>query len=164
MSEPGAQSEIGEINIPGLEDDGDPEFQVAPMIDVLLVLLLFFMATTTTEVMQQTADLTLPDAQSSKDKEKPGGEILINIEKINFKIKIEDTYFEKAEDIIPEIQKRKQVAQTLSGATGASDGFRVLVRADKDAPFSRVTEIMQACATAGVADVTFAVSKPPENP
>jgi len=27
-----------------IDTDGDPEFQVAPMVDVLLVLMLFFMA------------------------------------------------------------------------------------------------------------------------
>ena len=48
----------------------EPEFQVAPMVDVLLVLLMFFTATTTTEVKSQIADLTLPDAQEAKDREK----------------------------------------------------------------------------------------------
>lgn len=48
----------------------EPEFQVAPMVDVLLVLLMFFTATTTTEIKSQIADLTLPDAQEAKDREK----------------------------------------------------------------------------------------------
>lgn len=164
MSEPGQESEIGAINIPGLEDEGEPEFQVAPMVDVLLVLLLFFMATATTEVVNQTADLSLPLAENSKPKEVEAGsgQILINIEKYNFKIKIGAEYFETADSIIPEIRRQKQVSQTLAGSSAAK--FRVLIRADKDAPFSKITEIMQACAKAGVPDVTFGVSNPPEAP
>lgn len=164
MSEPGQQPEVGSIDIPGLEDEGEPEFQVAPMVDVLLVLLLFFMATATTEVVNQTADLALPLAENSKPKEEEAGsgQILINIEKLNYKIKIGSEYFDSADAIIPEIKRQKQVSQTLAGSPTAK--FRVLVRADKDAPFSKITEIMQACAKAGVPDVTFGVSNPPEAP
>ena len=32
--------------------DGDPEFQIAPMIDVLLVLLIFFMSITSAQVLK----------------------------------------------------------------------------------------------------------------
>ena len=61
--------------------DEDPEFQVAPMVDVLLVLLMFFTATTTTEIKSQMADLTLPDAQDAKDREKGEGQFTVNINK-----------------------------------------------------------------------------------
>ena len=57
----------------------EPEFQVAPMVDVLLVLLMFFTATTTTEIKSQIADLTLPDAQDAKDREKGEGQFVVNI-------------------------------------------------------------------------------------
>ena len=59
--------------------DEDPEFQVAPMVDVLLVLLMFFTATTTTEIKSQIADLTLPEAQDAKDREKGEGQFMVNI-------------------------------------------------------------------------------------
>ena len=40
--------------------DGEPEFQIAPMIDILLVLLVFFMSISSTEVLQKTEGITLP--------------------------------------------------------------------------------------------------------
>ena len=55
----------------------DPEFQVAPMVDVLLVLLMFFTATTTTEIKSQMSDLTLPEAQEAKDREKGEGQFTV---------------------------------------------------------------------------------------
>ena len=45
----------------------DPEFQIAPMIDILLVLLVFFMSISTTEVLKANKDVTLPVAKEAKD-------------------------------------------------------------------------------------------------
>ena len=42
--------------------DGEPEFQVAPMIDVLLVLLIFFMSITSAQVLKVDKNISLPVA------------------------------------------------------------------------------------------------------
>ena len=44
----------------------DPEFQIAPMIDILLVLLVFFMSISSTEVLQSNRDIQLPVAADGK--------------------------------------------------------------------------------------------------
>ncbi len=41
-------------------ESGEPEFQIAPMIDVLLVLLIFFMSITTAEVLKVDKNIVLP--------------------------------------------------------------------------------------------------------
>ena len=41
-------------------DGSEPEFQVAPMIDVLLVLLIFFMSITSAQVLKVDKEITLP--------------------------------------------------------------------------------------------------------
>ena len=46
------------------EPQDEPEFQVAPMIDVLLVLTLFFMSITSTELLKKEKILTLPIANT----------------------------------------------------------------------------------------------------
>ena len=43
----------------------DPEFQIAPMIDILLVLLVFFMAISSTEVLQTNDKVRLPVAKEA---------------------------------------------------------------------------------------------------
>src|SRR5471032_2075603 len=53
-----------------IDQDGDPEFQVAPMVDVLLVLMLFFMAITSTEVLKKNPNLVLPEAEHGKKPDK----------------------------------------------------------------------------------------------
>ena len=139
----------------GLEEETEMEFQVAPMVDVLLVLLLFFMATTTTEVITQTANLDLPKAEDSKAPEKGGGELVINVEKLNFQIKMNDVYYQNADDIVPILKAERE--RTMAGPM-AEKGFRVLIRADKETSFERVSGIMKACAQAGVIDVIFGVA------
>src|SRR3954462_10124338 len=59
----------------------EPEFQVAPMIDILLVLMTFFMSITSTEVLKTKTKLQidLPVAKNSKAVEAPTPEIVINI-------------------------------------------------------------------------------------
>jgi biopolymer transport protein ExbD len=39
--------------------EGEPEFQVAPMIDVLLVLLIFFMSITSSQVLKVDKNISL---------------------------------------------------------------------------------------------------------
>ena len=46
----------------------DPEFQIAPMIDILLVLLVFFMSISTSEVLQVSQNVVLPVAKDAKGK------------------------------------------------------------------------------------------------
>src|SRR3954451_17722210 len=62
------------------QPEEDPEFQIAPMIDILLVLLVFFMSISSTEVLQKTEGITLPVAKDAKDAEHDTkGQTIINI-------------------------------------------------------------------------------------
>lgn len=141
------------------DSENTPEFQVAPMVDVLLVLLLFFMATATTEVVVQRADLELPKADEAKDPGERLGQFSVSIEKLNFKIKMEDgQYLDKPSDLVPFIRAARDRDAELRGQEAAS-AFRVLIRADKDASYSLIRDVMKACAEAGVGNVTFAVTK-----
>src|SRR5476649_2660026 len=58
----------------------DPEFQIAPMIDILLVLLVFFMSIASTEVLQANHQITLPVAADGKSASKNNpGQVIINV-------------------------------------------------------------------------------------
>ena len=47
----------------GGSEQGEPEFQVAPMIDVLLTILVFFMTITSAQVLKVDKSIQLPDRQ-----------------------------------------------------------------------------------------------------
>jgi biopolymer transport protein ExbD len=136
------------------EPQDEPEFQVAPMIDVLLVLTLFFMSITSTELLKKDKNLELPDAnqvQPKKDHTKPPGEIVINIswnhENNTAGFSIDGVAYPDAVSLQGYIA-RQVAAEPRSYA---------LVRADKDVQYSNVSDVMASCAAAGIGKVSFAV-------
>ncbi|MGH6644608.1 MAG: ExbD/TolR family protein, partial [Bradyrhizobium sp.] len=55
------------------------EFQIAPMIDVLLVILVFFIMITSASVLQGDPDITLPVASDASKPEKSKAEAVLNL-------------------------------------------------------------------------------------
>jgi biopolymer transport protein ExbD len=130
----------------------DPEFQIAPMIDILLVLLVFFMSISSTEVLQSNHSITLPVAADAKPASKNSpGQVIINISWVPMNnigsIEISDTKYPDANAIIPAVQK----------AISANPVARVLIRADRGVKWEFMKTVMKAVAQAGVENVTFSV-------
>jgi biopolymer transport protein ExbD len=136
-----------------LEDEGEPEFQVAPMIDVLLVLTLFFMSITSSELLKKDKNLSLPDANQAKPEagKDHKGQIVINVtwDAMNDRagFDIDGRAFPDAASITSYVAQ--QVARDPRSYA--------LVRADKDAQYSNISDVMGACAAAGISKVSFAV-------
>ena len=135
-----------------LPPEEDPEFQIAPMIDILLVLLVFFMSISSTEVLQKTEGINLPVAKDAKpaDKNTKGQEI-INVlwsELTNAgTIKIGEKNFTQADLTIPVLQSGVQ----------KNPKMRILIRADKKVRYEFLKQVMIAAGKAGVGNVTFSV-------
>ena len=132
--------------------DGDPEFQVAPMVDVLLVLLLFFMSITSTELLKKERNLHLAEAdRAKKDENKKTHEVVINvtwdgINSVAGFIMDGATYPDAA-----------SFTGVLAQRVRQDPLLYVLIRADKDVQYSNISDLMTACAGAGIGTVTFAV-------
>lgn len=135
------------------EAEADPEFQVAPMADVLFVLLIFFISITSTEVLRKEAGLVLPDASKATqaDKKTSSGQVVINLAWFPMtrtsSIKIDSMRFDDVNGIVPFLQD----------SLAKNPFIRVLIRADKDVEYSYVADVMRACAQANIGNVTFAV-------
>jgi biopolymer transport protein ExbD len=130
----------------------DPDFQIAPMIDILLVLLVFFMSISSTEVLQSNHKLTLPVAADGKQASKNSpGQVIVNViwdpNSNNGSLEISDHPYLHADQIIPPIE----------AAVEANPLARVLIRADRKVKWSYMKTVMKAISQAGVADVTFSV-------
>jgi biopolymer transport protein ExbD len=129
--------------------DGEPEFQIAPMIDVLLVLLIFFMSIATSSVARYDPAIHVPVAPDANKKEDSEGELVFNIAwKAADRVAV--TTFEERvvtpDDVIPVLVARKKAVPKV----------RVLVRADGDTPVRHINAVVNAAARAGIIDVTFA--------
>jgi len=139
------------------EGEPEPEFQVAPMADMLFVLLVFFMSITTTEVMQMQIDkLELPyakeTAKEEEAEEKQRKDIVINL-RWNQETRTADIImsgyktFDTPEEIIPLVEERLNENPLAT----------VLIRADQDTEYEFVSQIMRAVGKAGVGAVSFGV-------
>lgn len=129
--------------------DGEPEFQIAPMIDVLLVLLIFFMSIATTAVTRYDPSIELPVAPDANKKEDSEGELVFNVAWKPQTQTAVTTYEERAvnpDDIVPSLIAHKK----------ANPKVRVLVRSDALTPVRYISAVVEASAKAGISDVTFA--------
>lgn len=129
--------------------DGEPEFQIAPMIDVLLVLLIFFMSIATTAVSRYDPSIELPIAPDANKKEDSEGELVFNVAWRPQTQTAVITYEEqqvRLDDVVPNLIAHKK----------ANDKVRVLIRSDALTPVRYVSEVIEAAAKAGISDVTFA--------
>jgi biopolymer transport protein ExbD len=59
--------------------ESEPEFQIAPMIDVMLVLMIFFMSITSAQVLKVDKSVTLPVAEHGSRKDNMRSEAIVNV-------------------------------------------------------------------------------------
>ena len=136
----------------GSTESGEPEFQIAPMIDVLLVLLIFFMSITTAEILKVDASITLPVSPSAKphDAKTTKLEVAINVEWRNDKavFKVEDREFPTPADMVPVLKARIE----------AKPNMRALIRGDRMLPAAEIQKVMDLVGQAGFVDIAFSAS------
>lgn len=131
----------------------DPEFQIAPMIDILLVLLVFFMSITSTEVLQTNDAVRLPVAKDGKEprKDTDSGQVIVNVlwtamnNSGSFNVD-ERTYTEAA-----------AIRPILEAQVAKSPDMRVLIRADKEVRYEFLKSLLTVIGSANVSNVTFSV-------
>jgi biopolymer transport protein ExbD len=147
-----------EVHIPGKkrhvrkpEPEVDPEFQIAPMIDILLVLLVFFMSISSTEVLQSNQDVNLPVAKEAKESKKNPGQVIVNV-----------LYNPLSTATVLEVDERTiklgELAPMLQAKVIANPLVRVLVRADKQVRYEFLRGLLETVGKAGVGNVTFSVA------
>ncbi len=130
-------------------DRDEPEINLIPMIDVLLVIIIFLMLTTTYAKFSGL-EINLPTADSSKQVEQPNeidvavtasGQVLINKSPLT------------AADV-------KSIAEALQRAAGQRPDPVIVINADAKATHQSVVDIMQAAQTAGYPHISFATQTP----
>lgn len=135
----------------GGSENGEPEFQIAPMIDVLLVLLIFFMSITTSQVAKIDKEIQLPVASDAKKKEGKNlaNEAIVNVRWNNAKqeslIMFQDHPFPQTEPLV----------DILSGNKAKNPAYRVIIRGDKNLPAIEIQKVMAVIAQSGIDDISF---------
>lgn len=123
----------------------EPEINLIPMIDVLLVIIIFLMLTTTYSKFSGL-EINLPTAEASKQNEQPNeidvavtasGQILVNKSPL------------VASDV-------KAIAEALRRAAGDRQDPVIIINADAKATHQSVVDVMQAAQSAGYPHISFA--------
>ncbi len=127
----------------------EPEINLIPMIDVLLVIIIFLMLTTTYAKFSGL-EINLPTAEANKQPEQPNeievavtpaGQVLVNKSPL------------AAADV-------KSIAEALRRAAGDRPDPLIVINADAKATHQSVVDVMQAAQTAGYPHISFATQAP----
>lgn len=123
----------------------EPEINLIPLIDVLLVIIIFLMLTTTYAKFSGL-EINLPTADASKQAEQPNevgvavtatGQVLVN----------------KAPLASTDVQT---ISEALRRAAGSNKEPVIVISADAKATHQSVVDIMQAAQAAGYPHISFA--------
>lgn len=129
--------------------EGEPEFQVAPMVDVLLTILIFFMTITSAQVLKVDKTIVLPVAPNALKKDDSRAEAVINVrwneKKQSAEYTFDNTPYPHPEDLVPILKTR--------AASNAK--YRAVIRGDRNATAEAIARVMNVCGTAGISDVSF---------
>ncbi|WP_462386991.1 ExbD/TolR family protein [Acidovorax sp. Q11] len=123
----------------------EPEINLIPFIDVLLVILIFLMLTTTYSKFTEL-QLTLPVADAEQQRDHPK-EIIVAVA-ADGRYAVNKTGVDgKGVD---------SIAQALRSAATAGPGSVVIISADAMAPHQSVVTVMEAARRVGLTQITFA--------
>lgn len=128
----------------------EPEINLIPMIDVLLVILIFLMITTT---YSKTSELqiNLPQASAEKPIDKPS---VINVAidaTSHFVVNNSPVVFSSVDAFSVELRR----------AAGDMAEPTIVINADANAPHQSVIHVMEAARLAGYSRITFATQAQP---
>ena len=123
----------------------EPEINLIPFIDVLLVILIFLMLSTTYSKFTEL-QLTLPIANAEQLRDRPK-EIIVAVAS-DGRYAVNKTALEGK--TVPDI------ATALQGAAKAGKDTVIIISADAMAPHQSVVSVMEAARRVGLSQVTFA--------
>jgi biopolymer transport protein ExbD len=138
----------------GSSERCEPEFQIAPMVDVLLVLLIFFMSITTAEILKLDDSITLPLSPNANrhDPKLSRMEVAVNVrwdaEAGRAVVTMEDNEYPNAEELVARLRLHTQT----------NPGLRAVIRGDKRLPAIEIQRVMNAIGESGISDVSFAAA------
>ena len=123
----------------------EPEINLIPFIDVLLVVLIFLMLSTTYSKFTEM-QLRLPTADVDAQRDYPK-EVIVAVSA--------DGRYSVNRTPLPDRSVGSMAAALASAATGGKDSV-VIISADASSPHQSVVTVMEAARRAGLMQITFA--------
>jgi biopolymer transport protein ExbD len=122
-------------------------FQIAPMVDVLLVLLCFFIVTWSFARKEMELDVKVPTAENAKESNPVVNQTVLNV---------------KADGSI--VWNRKTVSgeellTRLRELAGLFPDYAIILRGDRNVRYENIVKVMDICRDANIWNVAFATGK-----
>jgi len=127
----------------------EPEINLIPFIDVLLVILIFLMLTTTYSKFTEL-QVTLPTADAERARDRPK-EVIVSV--------AADGRYAVNRKAVDGRSVEVLTAELSAAANGAQDSV-VIVSADATVAHQAVVNVMDAARRAGLSKLTFATQTP----
>ena len=122
-------------------------FQIAPMVDILLVLLCFFVVTWSMARKENELDVRVPAAQAGQESNPVVNQTVLNV---------------KADGTI--VWDRKQISrdalrEKLKSLASLYPDYAIILRGDVKVSYEHIVAVLDICRQAGIWNVAFATAK-----
>ncbi|MGH6609748.1 MAG: ExbD/TolR family protein [Burkholderiaceae bacterium] len=128
--------------------DEEPELNLIPLIDVLLIVLIF-LAVSTTYSRFAELQITLPSANASQP--------TVQASEINVAVTADGRYAIERQ-LLPS-NDVQAFAEVLRGTSKGADTTLLIINADAQAPHQAVIGVMEAARLAGIVRISFATQR-----
>jgi biopolymer transport protein ExbD len=144
--------DIGIMNFQRGRAREEPEINLIPMIDVLLVILIFLMVTTTYSQFSGL-QINLPQATGETPNDKKNSQINVSIDATeHYALNAKSVAFSGID----------KLADDLRNIAGDAKDPVIVINADAKTPHQAVINVMEAARTAGYGSITFKTEAPPK--
>ena len=126
-------------------------FQIAPMVDILLVLLVFFIVTWNFAITENEMDVKVPTAAAAKEQQPMANQTVLNVRKNGTVV------MNRKELNLEDLRKK------LSQLSERYPDYAIILRGDKQLPFEDLMAVMDVCRQANIWNVAFATAVPQQN-
>jgi biopolymer transport protein ExbD len=123
-------------------------FQIAPMVDVLLVLLCFFILTWNFARKEQELSVKVPTAEH-------GEEPTLDVNQTVLNLKSDGTLVMNAKGITYEA-----LGEKMAALAQINPDYAIILRGDESVQYKYVAKVLDVCRGAGIWNVAFPVSRP----
>ena len=123
-------------------------FQIAPMVDVLLVLLCFFIVTWNFARKEMELSVKVPTAEH-------GEEPVMDVNQTVLNLKADGTLVMNTKPI-----SYDQLGDKMAALAQINPDYAIILRGDENVAYKYVARVLDVCRGAGIWNVAFPVSRP----
>ena len=123
-----------------------PVIQMAPLIDIIFLTLIFFMSLSVYAQLEAEIDISVPKSTTATEAMRSPGEIIINI--------TQDGKFIVNQKTVD----ARGLEKMLIKVADLFPDQPVIIRADENTIHKHIVQVLDACATANIWDISFSTT------